>query len=259
MLVGDEVLPPVADPGREAEHEGVDQVVDVERVIERLAVAEHREGAAGDALEDHEEALGIAGTVDGRGTQDHRLHLAAGELLDQRLGLVLGALVVVGRLDRRVLVRRRMVHVAVHAAGAAVDELPDPGPDRGLEHVPGALDVDVVVEGVGHVELAERRGEVEHVLHAPHAALDHGTVGHRSDDHLGAHGAEGVALKAVLVVQSHDLVPRPPKAPDQCRTREPCTARDKDPHSRSLVVIPMPGGTAPAGLPTSANPVALGA
>jgi hypothetical protein len=63
-LVGDEISLAVADVGAHRRHEGVDEVVDVERVIERLAVAEHRERAARDALEDHEEPLRVAGAVD---------------------------------------------------------------------------------------------------------------------------------------------------------------------------------------------------
>ena len=238
MLVRDEVGPAVAHAGHEAQHEGIDQVVDVQRMVERPAVAEHGEGAARHALEDHEEALGVAGTVDRRGPQDHRLHPAAGELRHERLGLVLGALVVVGRLDRRVFVGGRVLHVAVHAAGAAIDELPNAGLEGGLQHDAGALDVDLVVEGVGHVELAKSRREMEHELDPSHALLHHLTVGHRPEDDLGAHRPQGIALESVLVVQGHDLVPRRAKAPDQRRAGEARTSGDQNPHAHSLLVAP---------------------
>ncbi len=123
VLVGDQIRLAVADVERHGGDEGVDEVVDVERVIERLAVAEHRKHAARDAPEDHEEPLGIAGPVDGRRPQDRRAQPAPIPLAHERLRFVLRLLVVVGGLDRRVLVGRRIVDVAVHAAGAAVDDL----------------------------------------------------------------------------------------------------------------------------------------
>ena len=49
VLVGDQIRLAVADVGPHGRDERVDEVVDVERVIERLAVAEHRKDAARDA------------------------------------------------------------------------------------------------------------------------------------------------------------------------------------------------------------------
>src|SRR5436190_1779350 len=83
---------PVAHAGLLHEQERIDQVVDVERMVERAAVAEHRERAGLRALEDHEEALGIAGPVDRRRAQDHRGQAALVVLEHEGLGLVLGAL-----------------------------------------------------------------------------------------------------------------------------------------------------------------------
>ena len=142
VLVGDQVGLAVADLGRHGRDECVDEVVDVERVVQRPAVAEHRKDAARDALEDHEEPLGVAGAVDGGRPQDRRAQAGGGSTRAKRTARPrTSLLVVVGRLDRRVLVGGRIVDVAMHAAGAAVDDFLDAGASGGVStlRVPSTL------------------------------------------------------------------------------------------------------------------------
>jgi hypothetical protein len=114
----------------------------------------------------------------------------------------------------------------VHAAGAAIHELPHLGLQRRFDHVAGALDVDLIVKGMGNVELPESGREMKDVLDAPHAPLDDGAVRHRPDDHFRPHRPERVALESVLVVERDDLVSRFAQPTDQCRSGEACATSD---------------------------------
>ena len=160
LAIGDQVRLARALALLHGEHEGIHEVVDVHRVVVRLAASEHDEPTASGALVNHHEALGVAGAVDRGGTEDRVLHAAIAVLVDDLFALILRELVVVGGRDRRRLVARRVFDVPVHALGGAVDELARAGGDRGLGHHPGPLDVDVVVQGVGGARLPERGGEM---------------------------------------------------------------------------------------------------
>src|SRR3954451_5898133 len=140
-------------------------------MVESAPAPEHGECSVGNPLEDHEEALRIARSVDGSGSLDHDLHVT-GLALHQRLRFVFGSLVIVGWTDRGVFIRRRVFHVAMNAAGAAVQELAAAAPPRCVEHYPSSLDIHLVVEGVGNVELPECRCQMEDELRTPDTLLD---------------------------------------------------------------------------------------
>ena len=108
------------------------------------------------------------------------------ELARQLFGFELGVLIDVAGIERRVLVRRRMRDVAVHAAGAAVHHPRAPGASRRLEHVPRALDVDRAVRGVWLPGFAVGRGDVIHDLDAVGRAVDRRRVGQIAGDRLDA-------------------------------------------------------------------------
>jgi len=245
LLVGDQVGLPVALAGRHHQQAGVDQVVDVKRVVERAAAAEHREPARGDAPVDQVETLGVAGAVDRRGPAHHRREAAAPELGDHRLGLVLGLLVVVGGMHGRLLVRRGPLDVAVHAAGAAVDELAHAGGDRGLQRVARALDVDLPVVPLRDVHLAEGGREVVDELDALHHAVEQRPVGHRPDDDLRAPVAELLRLEPLLVVEGDHLVLLVEQPPHQGLAHEARPARDQHPHPPPSPAAPAPGAPIP--------------
>ena len=132
------------EPGRQVERQPAVQVAD-----------EHRRRPGGPPRALHR-----------AGVDDHHLDrvVAEGDLL----ALELGAGVVGGELRRRA---GRLVHegAAVPTQGgrrAGVDHPPHPGPAGRLQHVPGALDIDLVQRGgVGQAELVH----AGHVVHDPAA------------------------------------------------------------------------------------------
>ena len=111
------------------------------------------------------------------------------------------------------------------AAGAAVDELADPGGHCLLEADARAADVDIPVVLFGDVHLAEGGGDVLDDVDALHAAADTLAVGHRADDHLSAPVAQFPGLQAFLVVHGDNLVPHVKQAPDKRLAGESCAAR----------------------------------
>ena len=106
----------------ERQQEALEQVVDVDRVIERPARADDRVPPARDRPEELQEAR-LARPVDRAGPHDrHRQAATAVEVEGQRLGLRLRGLVHVAGRDGRGLVGRRMLDVAVDAHRGGVDE-----------------------------------------------------------------------------------------------------------------------------------------
>jgi hypothetical protein len=97
-----------------------------------------------------------------------------------------------------------MIDIAMHAAGAAINEAPDPGLDRGVGHGAHPPHVDFIIEGVRHVHLAEGRRQMVDGVHPGHRPLDNGGVRHGPDDHLSARLAQLAGLQAFLVVQGND-------------------------------------------------------
>ena len=91
----------------------------------------------------------------GRATTTSRPRVAS-ELARELLGVELGALIDVAGIERRVLVGRRMLDVTVHAAGAAVDDAPDAGGARRLEHMARAVDVDRAIRASRAARLRDR-------------------------------------------------------------------------------------------------------
>ena len=92
------------------------------------------------------------------------------------LGLELGFLIDVAGIERRILVRRRIGDVPVHAAGAAVHHAPGAAGLRRFEHVARAVDVDGAIRRVRLPGFAIGRGDVIHDVDAlggaPHRGRD---------------------------------------------------------------------------------------
>jgi len=201
-------------------------------MVEGPAAAEHREGPGGDAAEDHLEAFGISRAVDGRGPEDDRVQAPPVVLEHDRLRLVLGALVVIRRTDRRVLTAGRVVDVAVDAAGAAVDELPDARRLRGLQHVPGAPDVHVFIVAIRDVQLAERGREVLDDLDALDALPHDVPVGHAADHDPRTPVAQLLGSESLLVIEGDDLMAEVEQAADESLAGEARASRDENLHGR---------------------------
>ena len=88
------------------------------------------------------------------------------ELARQLLGSQFGVLVDVAGIERRILVRRRILDVPVHAAGAAMHDALDVRGFGRLENIPRAFDIDRAIRRVRLPRLAIRRGDVVHDIDA---------------------------------------------------------------------------------------------
>ena len=134
---------PIASLDRAAPHDAVDQIVDVDPVIERPAVADHREAAALDAAKQLEKAQ-VAGAVDAGRPEDRDGQAALGHVArGDPLAFELGFLIRIARRERRILGRRRLLDVAVHADRAAMHEAADACLDRRIEQVLHRRSVDL--------------------------------------------------------------------------------------------------------------------
>ena len=175
-------------------------------MIESFTVAEHGEHTLVHPLEDHLETLRVAGTINGGRTENHCVHALGAVFVHQRLGIILGFLIVVSRLNGSVFVGGRIVHIAMHAAGGAVDEFLHLMGKRSFKHDLRAADIHLVIVTVRHVQLAERGGQVLHHLHAVHAAFHRSSVRDAADDHLCPPRTNFLRFQALLIIQADHLV-----------------------------------------------------
>jgi hypothetical protein len=152
--------------------------------------------------------------------------------------LVLGPLVVVGRLDGRLLAGGRVVDIAVNAAGAAINKAADLGLDGRFGHRAHAPHVHVVIERVRHVHLAESGGQVINRVHASHGAGHDGGVGHGADDHLGAGLAQLAGPQAFLVIEGNDGVPFLQEPEAEGLARKSGSPGDQTLHRLRLLAFP---------------------
>ena len=100
---------------------------------------------------------------------------AAG-LARQALPFELRLLVDVAGLQRRVLVRRRMLDVAVNADRAAVHDAPHAGARRRLDELADRRGVDCAIRLVRQPGLPVDRGDVIHDVDAGHGAIERGAI-----------------------------------------------------------------------------------
>ena len=113
----------------------------------------------------------IAGAVDPGRAHDHQLDAAVTRpIAGALLAFELRDLIDVARPERRVLVGRRMLDVAVHANGAAVHDAADAGPRAGVDDRPWRFGVHLSISRLGQARLPVERGDVVDDVHAVHDA-----------------------------------------------------------------------------------------
>ena len=126
----------------------------------RCPLAHHRVPAARDAPEHFQEA-GLARSIDGARADDRDVQsVRASELAGHRVGLGLCLLIDVARDNRGVLIRGRILHIAVYTDGGGMDEPANAGQRGGLEEFSRAFNVDFAVVGIRMAGRAVNRGDV---------------------------------------------------------------------------------------------------
>ena len=125
----------------------------------------------------------------------------------QGFGLVLGLLIVVGGGNRRVFVGRGIFDIAMHPAGAAVNESLYPGRNGSIENYLGAADVNLVIISVGHIELAKGSSEMVHNVNARHRFFDHRGIRDAADNDLDAPIANFAGFDPFFVIQCNNVMP----------------------------------------------------
>ncbi|OPZ73635.1 MAG: hypothetical protein BWY82_01073 [Verrucomicrobia bacterium ADurb.Bin474] len=146
MLVRDQINPARTNAGCHACHESIHQIVNVERMVEGLAIAKHRKCSFCHPPEYHLKALRIAGAVNRSRTQNDSLKTLGLILRNDWFRLVFRALIVVRRLNRSIFPSRRMINVSVDSAGAAVHKLANLMPQCGINYVTGATHIYLIVK-----------------------------------------------------------------------------------------------------------------
>ena len=143
----------------------IDQIVHVDQVIEPPACSQNRKHARLRHAEELPEPA-VSGTVD-RARPHHRTGKRLGpcECVQPQLGLGLGALIIVIRSERRLLVGRRIGDVSMHPDGRHVNEAPEAGQARDVRRQPlRAGDVDPPTGRHRAPGLAVGGGEMKDVL-----------------------------------------------------------------------------------------------
>ena len=219
---------------RRAQPQAGHQIVDVGEVIEDLAAPEHRKTSAGDAAKHLQEAR-VAGPIDANRPRDHDVEpAAAAEFRGEPLGVELGALIDVAGRERRVLVCRRRLDVAVDAAGAAVHHAPDAGGARRLEHVAGAFDVHAAVRAVALPRLPIGRGDVVDQLAAGDGTLDARRIRQVADPDVDALALQRRrAFDAARADQRGHRIAGPRQRAGEVRAGEARCAGDENVHARA--------------------------
>ena len=140
--------------------------------------------------------------------------------LGHLLALELRELVVVLGLDRAAFVAGRVFHVAVHALGAAVDNLSDPGRPGGIEQVAHGVHVGFPVNALWQVHAPECGGQVEDDLSALHEPGVQAAIGHASQRDPRPVLHKVVVCDVLLVVEHGHLVPTREQAVDEMAAGE---------------------------------------
>src|SRR5438105_5870880 len=204
-------------------------------MIAGTPAADDEEVAALHHAEEHEEARRIAGTVDAGRPQDHPVEALAYDFVEGELPFPLRLLIVVLGSDRRVLVGRRVHDVAVNAFGRAIDDSAHAGTMRLLRDDARTLHVHAPVDGLRHVDLTERGGDVLHDLHAFDRLANRFAIGDRAELDLRTRSRELVEEHAPLVVEYADGMSAREVASNGVASRESRAARDEHPHRPCLL------------------------
>ena len=164
----------------------VAQVVDVRDVVVVPSAAQHHEPAARDLAEDLEQPP-IARPVDARRPRDHQLDAGARRgLAPHLLAKQLAVLIHVAWLERRVFVGRRMLDVAMHADGAAMDDTPAALLGRHVDERGDGVGIDVAIGRRRQARFAIERADVVDDVDAGHRAPQARSIGEVAGDHLDA-------------------------------------------------------------------------
>ena len=185
-----------------AQHDSVDEIVDVHHVQLRSAAADHHENAASDGPIELQEAQ-VSLAIDRAGPYDDDTLAAPRRVHDGALGLELGALIDVAGAERVALIGRRMGDVSMHAAGRAVNDPLAVEAARGLEHIAGAAYVDVAVIAVGMPGRAEHCRDVVNLVAAARGGNHIIERRKLSNAHLYAVGGERLRLRRIPHQRPH--------------------------------------------------------
>ena len=134
----------------------------------------------------------------------------------------------------------------MNPTGAAVNESLHPGRDGSIENDLGTADVNLVIIGVGHIELAKGGSEMVHNVNALHCFFDHGGIRDAADNDLDAPIANLPGFDAFLVVQCNNVMPIVVQSLDQRLAGKAGASRDQDSHQcislRAVIVKPAAPG-----------------
>src|SRR6185369_5543871 len=145
---------------RHRQHETLYEIVDIDGVEVGLTVADEQEHALLHHLE-HLEQANVTRPIDRAGAyHDHLNAAGAFRSATGKLGLELGFLIEVHRIEWRVFVRGDLLDAAVHADGRAIDEAPDARLLGSVEQVHRAFVIDLEEILIGAFA-AKHRGDVE--------------------------------------------------------------------------------------------------
>ena len=136
-----------------------------------------------------------------------------------------GLLIQIARLQRRILIGRRMLDIAVNADGAAMHHAAHAAVCRDLDNAARRFGIDGAILGRSQPRLPVERGDVVDDLDAAHRRLEAGAVAKVADRQLDARLLQALAALRIAHKRS-DGIAASREGPRQMATRESCGAGD---------------------------------
>jgi hypothetical protein len=207
VLIGNEIGLPLNYFLRGGQFEGIDQVINIDRMVEGLAIAKHQEDTPLHQAEEDQESPWITRTVDGGWTKGYGVESFLDIVPHDPLPFILRQLVVILRRDGGLLVSRGILYVTVDALGTAIDESADLKPVSGIREISGPLHIYIPIVLVRDVQLPKRGSEVIHHLTFLCHGIHERPICDACQFDFGSPRLELVVEKALLVIHHEDFVP----------------------------------------------------
>ncbi len=117
LLIGNQIGLAVSPSLFLGQQKGINKMINIQGMIQCFTAAEHGKESLLHPLEDHKKPFRIARAVNGSRSQNDAGHTVFMVLKDYGLGPILGLLIIIGGIDRRIFIGRWIINIAVHATG----------------------------------------------------------------------------------------------------------------------------------------------
>ncbi len=194
LLIGNQVRLTHPFTRLHGQHQRINQIVYIQRMIECFTRAEHGESSLVDLFKDHLKALRISRAIDSSRTKNHRFHPFFTILVNQGFGIVFCLLIIVTRLYGSIFITRRIIDITMYPAGGTVDKFFHLMGIGRFKNSPGTADIHLIIIAVRYIQFPECCGKMLYDIYAFHAPVNHCTVRDTSYHHGCSPGTNLISL-----------------------------------------------------------------